>query len=134
MNPLAPPCLSLNEYHSEAARDKALRKREGGANAPPRSGFCTPFANIMGVGSLSILSSAFTVPVTDSQQDTATVSNDAYPFFFINFIPLQLPNLSQHDRGRNILVVAALLQLKIAAENPALGKFVFTADRQDEIV
>ena len=42
----------------------------------------------MGVGSLSILSSAFTVPVTDSQQDTATVSNDAYPFFFINFIPL----------------------------------------------
>lgn len=69
----------------------------------------------MGVGSLSILSSAFTVPVTDSQQDTATVSNDAYPFFFINFIPLQLPNLSQHDRGRNILVVAALLQLKVAA-------------------
>lgn len=41
----------------------------------------------MDVGSLSILSSAFTVPVTDSQQDTATVSNDAYPFFFINFIP-----------------------------------------------
>ena len=36
MNPLAPPCLSLSEYASEAARDKALRKREGGAFAPPR--------------------------------------------------------------------------------------------------
>ena len=28
MNPLA-PCLSLSKYSSEAARDKALRKRKG---------------------------------------------------------------------------------------------------------
>ena len=46
MNPLAPPCLSLNEYASEAARDKALRKREGGAFAPPRWGFCPPPKNL----------------------------------------------------------------------------------------
>lgn len=40
--PPCTPCLSLSKYSSEAARDKALRKREGGAFAPPRWGFCTP--------------------------------------------------------------------------------------------
>lgn len=40
--PPCPPCLSLREYSSETARDKALSKREEGAFAPPRWGFCTP--------------------------------------------------------------------------------------------
>ena len=35
--PPCTPCLSLNEYASEAARDKASRKREGGASAPPKA-------------------------------------------------------------------------------------------------
>ena len=61
MNPLAPPCQSLSEYALEAAQDKASAKREGGAFAPPRLGFCTPQKPI---SHYFLLYSTFLLPIS----------------------------------------------------------------------